>query len=46
MTETEVVLKQHTMIDVAVADGERPTCIFERLFNVYGKATMGMGKTD
>ena len=35
-------LKQHTMIDVEVANGEKPTCIFERLFNVYDKATVGM----
>jgi hypothetical protein len=50
-SETEVRLKQHAVTDVAVADGEKPTCIFERLFNVYSKATLGMShvrgwKTD
>ena len=35
-------LKQHAMIDVAAADGEKPTCIFERSLNVYDKATLVM----
>ena len=41
-SETEERLKQHAMTDVAVADGEKPIYIFERLFNVYGKATVGV----
>jgi hypothetical protein len=36
VSETEVKLKQHAMIDDAFANGEKPTCIFERLFSMYG----------
>jgi hypothetical protein len=42
MSETEVRLKQHAMIDVTFAEGEKPTCIFERLFNVCDYGDLGM----
>jgi hypothetical protein len=42
MAQIDVQLKQWTVLEFLVAEGEKPTCIHEHLLNMYGEVTVGV----
>jgi hypothetical protein len=39
MTKIGIKLKQRAVMEILIAEGEKRTCIHERLLAVYGKVT-------